>query len=98
MKKYIIGISIILFLIIIFVISHKTYYKYNDWWIIGKNISDVQKKYGTFNKQFNSNTSCYYIYTNDGPIMPDHLPYYYCMEYDENQIIKKVYKSGPLGG
>ena len=96
MEKYIIGI-IILILIIIFAISHKTYFKYNDWWIIGKNINDIQKKYGKFDKEYGK-TACYYLYTNDGPVMSDHLPYYYCMDYDENKIIKKVYKTGPLGG
>jgi len=43
MKKYIIGILIILILIMLFIISHKTYYKYNDWWIKGKTINNVQK-------------------------------------------------------
>jgi hypothetical protein len=45
-----------------------------------------------------SGTVAYYIYKDNGPIMPDHLDHYYYMEYDENGIIYKVYDGCAPGG
>ena len=40
----------------------------------------------------------YYIYRDDGWIMPDHLPHYYYIEYDENGLATKVYDGVAPGG
>ena len=87
---------------LVFTLSHPTYYKYNDWKIIGSNISDVQNRYGNFDvgnvRTGHPGEVGYYIYTDDGPIMPDHLPHYYYIHYDENGIVDGVKDSIPAGG
>ncbi|MDE7425820.1 MAG: hypothetical protein K2N51_19340 [Lachnospiraceae bacterium] len=87
---------------IVFLCSHATYYKYNDWWIIGRSISEIESKYGEFDfGEYKANTSGkvgYYIYTDDGPIMPDHLKHYYYIEYDNEGIANKVYDACQIGG
>ncbi len=45
-----------------------------------------------------SSHSTYYIYTDNGPIMPDHLKHYYYMEYDEWGVIYNVYEGCQPGG
>ena len=93
---------ILLAFLLIFVLSHPTYYKYNDWAIQGSHISDVQKRYGDFDvgtvRTGHPGEVGYYIYTDDGPIMPDHLPHYYYIHYDENGIVDSVKDSIPEGG
>ncbi len=45
-KKLIVIISIIFVIIIamgLFYFSHSTYWKYNDWWIVGNDIDSVKK-------------------------------------------------------
>ena len=87
---------------LVFVLSHPTYYKYNDWEIIGSHISNVKNRYGKFDigtvRTGHSGEAGYYIYTDDGPIMPDHLPHYYYIHYDENGIVDSVKDSIPVGG
>ena len=39
---------ILLFCSIVFVLSHSTYYRYNDWYILNSDISSVVNKYGSF--------------------------------------------------
>ncbi|MCL2108849.1 MAG: hypothetical protein FWH20_05835 [Oscillospiraceae bacterium] len=53
-KKYkkVIIISIIIVAITafigLFIASHSTYFKYNDWWIIGQNAEKIEARYGQF--------------------------------------------------
>lgn len=96
-------INIVLFIATsLFVSSHKTYYKYNDWLILNSNIHTVRDKYGDFDigtiKHNEKGVVGYYIYTDDGPIMPDHLPHYYYIEYDNHGVVYKVYDACSLGG
>lgn len=67
--KKIIIVMINVFLMInllIFDYSHKTYFKYNDWAILGSKIDDVREKYGEFDrgniKHGESGKVAYYIY------------------------------------
>ena len=87
---------------VLFVLSHGSYYKYNDWLILGSDIDTVIEKYGEYDigciKQGNSGKIGYYIYTDNGPIMPDHLPHYYYIYYDENGIVYEVYDGTAPGG
>lgn len=82
--------------------SHPTYYKYNDVWIVGKNIHAVEEKYGTFQKseihEEVAGRVAYYLYNDNGPIMPDYLDHYYYIEYDENGIVCRVYAGAQAGG
>ncbi len=78
----------------IFLASHKTSFKYNDWKIINSNINSIQEKYGKFDiggiKQNQEGWAGYYIYTDTGPVMPDNLKHYYRMDYDVWGVIYKV--------
>ena len=94
--------SLLILMLTLFGTSHHTYYKYNDWSILGSNISTVQQKYGAFDLgEVTDNKAgrvAYYTYTDNGPIMPDHLKHYYYIEYDEDGIIYKVYDASQPGG
>lgn len=97
------SLDVILFAVsLVFVLSHPTYYKYNDQEILDSNISDVQNRYGNFDvgtvRTGHPGEVGYYIYTDDGPIMPDHLPHYYYIHYDENGIVDSVKEGIPKGG
>ena len=104
-KSTVISLVIGIFLLavlILFIASHSTYYKYNDWTILQSNIRVVQQKYGDFDlgtiRDNQAGKVAYYIYTDNGPIMPDYLKHYYYMEYDEWGMIYKVYESCQPGG
>lgn len=106
-KKYSVIISFVInivFLTVLYVFScsRGTYYKYNDWSIIGKDIHAIEQKYGEFDlgqiKDQQSGTVAYYIYTDNGIIMPDHLKHYYYIEYNETGIVYKVYDACQPGG
>jgi len=66
------------------------------------NIYTVEQKYGEFDlgkiKDNAKGRVAYYIYTDNGPIMPDHLDHYYYMEYDERGVIYNVYDGVQPGG
>lgn len=87
--------SILFLAIALYAASHATYYKYNDWSMMQSNINMVEKKYGDFDlgkvEDNKKGRVAYYIYTDNGPIMPDHLKHYYYMEYDEWGVIYHVY-------
>lgn len=82
---------------IVFFLSHKTYYKYNDWWIIGRSYDEVVKRYGEFDCEYGSEKG-YYIKKDNSIIMPSHQDYYYWMIFDENGIITEVYIAAKPGG
>lgn len=86
----------------LFVVSHKESFKYNDWAIINSNISMVEKKYGSFDlghiEEGKAGKVAYYVYTDNGPIMPDYLERYYYMEYDEWGVVYDVYVAARPGG
>ena len=87
---------------VLFAVSHGTYYKYNDWYILGNDINKVVERYGKFDKGSveidRSGSIRYYIYEDNGPIMPNYLDYYYCIDYDENGIVYKVEVRASEGG
>lgn len=95
----------ILFSLLLFILfhrSHKTYYKYNDWFILNNNIHRVHEVYGDFDvgiiEDGQERRVGYYVYTDNGPLMPSHLPQYYTMYYDEHGIVYMVSVNGPPGG
>ena len=97
------AVSGLLFLtLVIFAASHPTYYKYNDRSILNSSINAVRQKYGDFDlgvvTDNKAGTVAYYIYTDNGPIMPDHMKHYYYMEYDEQGLVNKVYDACKPGG
>lgn len=87
--------TVLMLSLIVFVASHGTYYKYNDWKMLISNISMIEKEYGPFDVGTVVDNEAgrvgYYIYTDNGPIMPDHLDHYYYLEYDEWGMVYHVY-------
>ena len=87
---------------LLFVASHPTYYKYNDWAVLGQDIHEVRERYGEFDfgeiREGRSGEVGYYIYTDNGPIMPDHLLHYYWIMYDEHGVVYEVYDGCQKGG
>ncbi|MBQ9990960.1 MAG: hypothetical protein IJP31_08475 [Lachnospiraceae bacterium] len=87
---------------VLYVSSHSTYYKYNDWAILGSNIYTIEQKYGEFDlgkiTAGQKGQVAYYIYTDNGPIMPDHLDHYYYIAYDEQGVVYCVWESLQPGG
>ena len=59
-------------------------------------------KYGAFDRgtvqEGKSGKVGYYIYTDNGPIMPDHMKHYYWIYFDESGIVYKVEDNLPPGG
>ena len=92
----------LLVVVILYALSHSTYYRYNDWAILQSDIHMVKQKYGEFDlgniKENEKGKVAYYIYTDNGPIMPDHLKHYYYIEYDEWGVVYNVYDSCQPGG
>lgn len=102
-KGLLLSLDIILFACsFVFVLSHSTYYKYNDWAVLNSNINSVINKYGVCDKgsiqEGRSGRVGYYIYTDNGPIMPDHMDHYYWIYFDESGTVYKVEESLPSGG
>jgi len=81
-------------------LSHKHSYKYNDWLILNLDIQTVEKIYGEFDLVDTGwgNTVAYYMYKDNGPIMPSHSPMYYYIEYDSEGKVQRVFSSIPPGG
>lgn len=99
-KKPLISLCVCLITVAItalFMASHETYYKYNDWYVLGNDIDTIRETYDEFDI-YQEGKAGYYIYTDNGPVMPDHLEHYYYMYYDENGIIYDVDESAQPGG
>lgn len=94
--------TILFALVLIFHLSHSTYYKFNDWYVLNSDINSVVEKYGPFDKgelhEGKEGKIGYYIYTDNGPIMPDHAPHYYWISFDEFGNVYDVNESLPAGG
>ena len=82
--------------------SHSTYYKYNDEWVIGNKITEVENRYGKFDLgefvKGKSGKVGYYIYKDDSLFLPDYLQHYYYIEFDENGIVYNVQDGCARGG
>ena len=87
---------------VLFAGSHSTCMKYNDWGIVGSCVEDVENFYGAFDvgeyREGESGRVGYYIYTDNGPIMPDHLKHYYYIDYDSSGVVCNVCDECQKGG
>lgn len=56
---------------------------------------EIKSKYGDFDfGEYKANILGkvgYYIYTDNGPIMPEHLKHYYFIEYNKEGIVTNVF-------
>ena len=79
----------------IFLWTHPTHYRFNDRWIRKNNINKVQERYGDYDlgslDEGERGYIAYYVYTDNGPIMPDHKKYYYHIKYDEQGDVTEIY-------
>lgn len=77
--------------------SHSTYYKYNDWWIIGKTAAEIEKRYGKFDS-VHGNDLAYLIDGFYFEFDPDGMDEYYHIIFDDNGFASYVFVSVPYGG
>ncbi len=84
-------------LFVLFVSSHSVSPAYNDWFVENTTVDKVIEVYGEPDEKY-STELYYYLYTDNGPITPDHLEHYYCVEFDESGKVTKVYETLPKGG
>lgn len=76
----------LLIAIFLFISSHSTYYKYNDWFILGNNIHTIETIYGEFDLvMYEDGRVGYCIYFQNG------IFHYYYIDYDESGVIYHVY-------
>ena len=88
--------------VLLFTLSHKTYYRFNDWLIKSSTASDVIERFGkpdigTY-AEGKPGRIGYYIYTDNGPVMPDHLEHFYFIAFDEQGKVTEVSDSVRPGG
>jgi len=91
-KRIIIFILIFILLIgiVIFRMSHNIYYKYNDWWVIGRTQEEIEERYGEFDiKDEESAKYFMYIYSDYILGVPE-TPYYYEILFDKSGIAYEV--------
>lgn len=105
LKILIISVCVMLVIFIsytLWLLSHGETHKYNDWWIVGNEVTDVAKRYGAFDigkyEKGYSGEVAYYLFEDHGGIMPSHQSLYYYIRYDDNGIVTDVFVGGPYGG
>lgn len=96
------AIACIIISSVLFISSHSTYIKYNDWWVLGNTVERIERRYGEFDlfeyRHGVSGKVAYYIYTDNSGFLPDHLKHYYYIEYNEQGIATRVYDACAPGG
>lgn len=74
---FLIAAGVVTAAVLLFTNSHATYYRFNDWAVSGSSVQDVTARYGEPDIDMytpgKGGSLYYYIYTDDGPVMPDHL-------------------------
>ena len=71
--------------------NHPTHYLYNDHWIIGKSISEIEKRYGVFDKHFGNSSKGYCVKPSTTDWWGDATwPEYYMIYFNENGKAYKV--------
>lgn len=99
---FLIAAGVVTAAVLLFTNSHATYYRFNDWAVSGSTVQDIVKRYGE--PDINQYTPgkggslWYYIYTDDGPVMPDHLDHFYYIVLDENGKATEVRENVSPGG
>ena len=81
--------------------SHSTYYRYDDTWVIGRHVTEIEERYGEFDYgeyKVENRGRVGYVVKEIFPIMSNPVPSYYYMEYDETGIVTEVYVALHPGG
>lgn len=63
--------------------------KYDDDWIIGSSITEVEERYGEA-EECGGHGYCYPLYEDEAAIMPSHLAVRYAMFTDEGGVVTEV--------
>lgn len=88
--------------VVLFTNSHGTYIRFDDWWIYRSGAQKTEERYGAPEiggyVQGKPGRLGYYIYKDNGPIMPDHLRHYYYVEYDGQGNVTEIYDGAQPGG
>lgn len=88
--------------VLLFTNSHATYYRFNDWTVSASTAQDIVKRYGEPDidryTPGKGGSLWYYIYTDNGPIMPDHLDHYYYIALDANGKVTEIMEDVRPGG
>ncbi len=88
--------------VLLFTSSHKTYYRFNDWLVKSGTVSDAIDRFGEPDigayTEGKPGRIGYFIYKDDGPVMPDHLEHFYFIAYDEQGNVTGVSDSVRPGG
>ena len=95
-RKWII-IIVVFIIITVFLATHKHSFKYNDYWIIGRNIEAVEKRYGEADK-FSNRERAYYLHKDQYFPMSNGERMYYIMRLDGEGVVREVYVCGAPGG
>ncbi|MBQ8966415.1 hypothetical protein [Ruminococcus sp.] len=89
-------------LMLYFFSTHPISYKFNNNYVYSHDIKTVIERYGDFDtghiSESGSGVIGYYIYTDDGPIMPDHMKHYYWIKFDANGTVTDIYDAVQKGG
>lgn len=93
----IVCILVLIVLVSLYLLSHKTSIKYNDWLVVGHSYQQVKARYGEFDIEYEHSVA-YKLNDGNQIIMPSHLPEYYWMVFDDDGIIIKVYVDTIPGG
>ena len=85
-----------------FLTGHPDSYRFDNRYVYSHNISSVIERYGEYDLgSYNEGSAgriAYYIYTDNGPIMPDHLKHYYYIVFDEKGEVTDIYDAAQPGG
>ena len=80
---------------------HTTHYKYEDTWIIGRHITEVEERYGEFDigeYEAGKSDRVGYMVEDWFPVMRDPVPSYYYIEYNDEGVVTEVYIALHPGG
>lgn len=95
-KSLIISAFVIIVAVLYYLLSHSIYWKYNDWWILGKSMpfdisaaayEEIEERYGEFDLDCSEyDTVGYYLYTDEYGDK-----YYYLIELNPKNRADNVY-------
>lgn len=99
---FLIAAGVVTAAVLLFTNSHATYYRFNDWTVSASTAQDIVKRYGEPDidryTPGKGGSLWYYIYTDNGPIMPDHLDHYYYIALDANGKVTEIMEDVRPGG
>lgn len=79
--------------------THPTHYLYSDHWIIGKNIYEIEKRYGKFDISQGNSKKGYCVKPSRVHWWGTNWPEYYMIHFDENNKAYEVaVEVGDWGG